>query len=473
MAFSTDTSRRAAVIGVLAATMVAGSALSAAAGTPVVAHRTYGSDRYATAAFLEDYSNRTTAYIVTGEKFADGVTAGAVAGRAGSNLFLSPKGQLPEGVRKVIGYYSNVVVVGDKNSVSADVVTWLQQNTRAHLSRVGGFDRYDTAAELSASEFTAGVSTVFVTTGANYADALAASAAAVKLGAPILTVPGTSIPDSTRAELARLKAKNVVVLGDENAVSETVASDLKQYATGTVERIAGVDRYDTAVKLSQKYFAPGVAFVQLAAGTSWPDAIAAGANAGRSSSPLLLTPQYCIPQSVNLEIERLRTNDLQAIGGNGSYSTVAAKRTDCEAGVKTYLDELAAPTGNAKFLGSNVTLTGRFYPRTVAFSTYAPTNSSQELPNGEYRTWHLGVKYSRFTTVAGVADGTTSGLQSTVQVFGDERLLGTYQVSAGKTAAVDLDVRGVDNLKIVTTSSARTTSTEGDATVFFGDAAVN
>ncbi|WP_380175611.1 cell wall-binding repeat-containing protein [Kineococcus sp. DHX-1] len=445
----------------------------AQAATPVTAHRTYGPDRYATAAFLENYQQRDTAYVVTGEAFADGITAGAVAGRAGSNIFLTPKGQLPDSVRKVIGYYRNVVVVGGEGTVSPQVMTWLQQNTRAHLVRIAGVDRYETAARLSQASFSPGVSTVFVTTGADYADALAGSAAAVSKGAPILTVPGNVVPASTQAELTRLKPRSIVVLGGESSVSAGVFSQLAQYTSGTVERIAGADRYATAVAVSRTFFASGSESVQLASGTSWADAIAAGARAGHDGSPLLLTPQTCLPQGVNLEIERLDVLQIQAVGGDGSYSTAAVKRTSCGAGAKTYLDELAAPTGNAQLLGANVTLNGVFYPRTVAYATYAPSNSSTELPNGEYRSWSLAQRWTRFTTVAGVADGTTSGLQSTVQVFGDERLLGTYQVSVGHPAAIDLSVRGVDNLKVVTTSSARSGSAEADGTVFFGDAAVN
>ncbi|ABS04479.1 cell wall-binding repeat-containing protein [Kineococcus radiotolerans] len=474
--FSTDNTRRgrrSVVALVLAGAAVLTAGGSAAAGTPVTAHRTYGADRYATAAYLENYASRDTAYIVTGEKFADGVTAGALAGQPGSNLFLTSRGQLPDAVRKVIGYYRNVVVVGGADVVSADVVTWLQQNTRARITRVEGRDRYETATRLSATAFSPGVSNVLVATGLDYADALSASAVAATTGVPVLTVPGTSIPESTRLELLRLAPQRITVLGGEASVSRDVAVDLQQFTGGPVERIYGDDRYQTAVAVSKRFFGPGVPFVQLASGTSWPDAIAAGAKAGRNASPLLLTPRSCVPQFVNLEIERLRTRDLQAVGGDASYSQAAAKRTSCEAGPKTYLDELAAPTGNARFLGGNVTMAGVFYPRTVAFSTYAPTNSSQELPNGEYRTWSLGAKRSRFTTVVGIADGTTSGLRSRVQVYGDERPLGTYEVSVGNPAVIDLDVRGVDNLKVVTTSSARSASDEDGATVFLGDAAVN
>ncbi|WP_337062737.1 cell wall-binding repeat-containing protein [Kineococcus sp. G2] len=463
--------RTGAVAALVGLATVAGAASAAATPTPVTAHRAYGVDRYATAATLEDPA-RDVAYVVTGASFADGVTAGALAGQDGANIFLTPRPQLTDDVRAVIGYYRKVVVVGSESAVGPDVVTWLRQNTRAELSRVGGADRYETAAKLSAASFAPGVADVVIATGTDYADALAGSAAAASVDSPVMVVEPGRVPDSVRAELERLRPGRITVLGGEGAVSASVAADLAQYTTGDVRRLAGADRYETAVAVSRAYFPTGSSWVELVSGSAWPDAIAAGASAGRRESPVLLTPQYCLPQVVNLEIERLRPNSLQAVGGDGSYSEVAAKRTSCGAGEKTYLDELAQPEGNATYVQSHATIGGVFYPRSAAFSTYVPT-STTDTRNAEYRVWDIGAGRSRFTAVVGVADGVTSGLTARVEVFGDERLLSSYEVAVGKPASIDVDVRGVRNLKLVTTSSDRTsTGDETDHVVYFGDSAV-
>lgn len=466
--------RRVAVVSALlgVSTLAAVATASGAAATPVTIHRAYGSDRYVTASLLED-PVRDVAYVVTGENYADGVAAGAVAARAGANLFLTPQGQLTQEVRDVIGYYRKVVVVGSEASVGPDVMTWLQQNTRATLSRVGGADRYATAANLSAASFAPGVRTVVVATGTDYADALSGSAVAGALASPVLLVQPGAVPDAVRRELARLKPQTITVLGGTGAVGAAVEADLRQYTTGAVTRIAGADRYATAVAVSRAFFVGSVS-AQVASGTSWPDAIAAGAFAGRRSTPLLLTPQNCVPQAVNQEFERLGVNSLQAVGGDRTYSVAASQRTSCEAPPTTYLDQLAAPTGNAAYTSSHATIRGTFYPRSAAYATFAPTSSSPDLPNAEYRTWTLGGTFSRFTTVAGIADGTTSGLSATLDVYGDEKLLGSYRVAVGQSAAVDLDVRGVVHLKVVTTSSARTGAADDveARTVYLGDAGV-
>jgi len=455
--------RRRTLLGAVLGCATLASALSAAATpTPLVAHRSYGADRYVTASLLEDPA-RDVAYVVTGRDFPDGLTAGVLAGTPGRNVFLTPHDQLTPEVRAVIGYYRQVVVVGGESSVGPDVTTWLQRNTKAQLSRVAGTDRYDTAARLSAGGFAPGVADVVVATGRAFPDALAGSAAAARAGAPLLLVDGGSVPAATRAELARLRPAAITVLGGPGAVSDDVLAQLRTYTAGTVARVAGPDRYATAVAVSERFFPAGAPTAQLASGASWPDAVAAGAFAGRRSSPLLLTPKDCVPQAVNLEIERLAPQTLQAIGGNATYSAAAAKRTSCGSGVRTYLDELPASTGDAAVRDTHAVVGGVFLPRSVGWVT--------DPRNSEYRTWTLPVGAGEFTATVGVADGTTSGLTSHVEVVGDERSLGRYDVAAGQPAQVRLDVRGVQHLTLVTTSSPVPSTGDPDAaTVQFGDA---
>ena len=61
----------------------------------------------------------------------------------------------------------------------------------APVTRYGGIDRYDTSRKIVASEF--GTSTgMWVATGANFPDALAASAGAAAADVPVLIVPGAA-----------------------------------------------------------------------------------------------------------------------------------------------------------------------------------------------------------------------------------------------------------------------------------------
>jgi hypothetical protein len=102
-----------------------------------------------------------------------------------------------------------------------------------------------------ASGASAGSSTpvVYVATGENFPDALGAGPAAAIVKGPILLVSLNAIPGETAAELTRLAPDKIIIVGGTAVVSASVETGLGAYA-GTVERIAGANRYDTAAKLS-------------------------------------------------------------------------------------------------------------------------------------------------------------------------------------------------------------------------------
>lgn len=80
-----------------------------------------------------------------------------------------------------------------------------------------------------AGAFPPPVPTAYVATGLDFADALAGVPAAGQQRAPVLLVPGTSIPDSVVDQLERLNPHRIVVLGGEAAVAPQVESELAQH----------------------------------------------------------------------------------------------------------------------------------------------------------------------------------------------------------------------------------------------------
>ncbi|MEA3501526.1 MAG: cell wall-binding repeat-containing protein [Actinomycetota bacterium] len=94
---------------------------------------------------------------------------------------------------------------------------------------------------------------VYVATGENFPDALGAGPAAAIVKGPILLVSKNAIPVATKAELVRLAPGKIIIVGGTAVVSASVANGLKAYA-GSVVRIAGANRYETAAKLSAATF---------------------------------------------------------------------------------------------------------------------------------------------------------------------------------------------------------------------------
>lgn len=87
----------------------------------------------------------------------------------------------------------------------------------------------------------------------------------------------------------------------------------------TVSRQAGLDRYSTAVRVSQAY-APGVERVYLAVGTAYADALSAAPAAAKFGGPLLLTAADSIPSAVRTELVRLHPAEIVIVGSTASVS---------------------------------------------------------------------------------------------------------------------------------------------------------
>ncbi|MDP3984497.1 MAG: cell wall-binding repeat-containing protein [Acidimicrobiia bacterium] len=189
------------------------------------------------------------------------------------------------------------------------------------VTRYAGSNRYGTAAAISNGDFPdpSSVSTVFVATGLNYPDALAGAAVAGKVGAPLLLVDTNSIPDPTATELARLSPDTIVILGGNSAVSPDVEIALGAYAS-TVTRLAGANRYATAVEISQYGYAGTADTVIVATGGGFADALAGGPAAVAFGGPVLLTDPNTLPGIVAAEIARLSPSRIVVVGGTAAVS---------------------------------------------------------------------------------------------------------------------------------------------------------
>lgn len=189
--------------------------------------RLEGADRYATSAAVSAATfprDVPVAYVASGRGYADALSGAAAAGAKGAPLLLVPGSSVTAEVRAELLRLSpdRIVVLGGPGAVSTAVETELA-GLAAHVDRLGGSDRYATAAAVSADTFAAGTAEVYLASGQDFPDALSGAPAAGKAGAPVLLVPESGIPASVRAELDRLRPGRVVVLGGTGAVSAAVA----------------------------------------------------------------------------------------------------------------------------------------------------------------------------------------------------------------------------------------------------------
>ncbi len=285
---------------------------------PVV-WRYAGADRYATAAAVSrfDFATGTSAaFVATGADFPDALAGAALAGFLGRPVLLTRPDVLSSATKAELARLGvdTVLILGGEGAVSAMVESELA-GLVADVRRLAGPDRYATAVEISRAGFPGGASVVYVATGLGFADALAGGAAAARRGGPLLLTDPDVLPSVTRNELERLGPGEIVVLGGTGAVSEAVEAQLS--AIAPTRRLAGTDRYATAVAASQDAFPTGAKRVYVAVGTDFPDALAGGAAAGVAGGPVLLVRSDSIPSVVASELARLAPSEIVVLGGIG------------------------------------------------------------------------------------------------------------------------------------------------------------
>lgn len=185
-----------------------------------------------------------------------------------------------------------------------------------------GQTRYETAVELSKSEYSS-ANTVIITNGEAIADGLTATPLASYYNAPILLVKTSYVPDSTKAEIKRLGAKNVIIVGGTGVVSSAVEKELKNIGVTKITRLGGQRRTDTALQVA-KYIdqnAYDVENVIIANGYGLPDALSIAPVSGRDKMPIILVDTNDIKTDVYNWLKSESINTAYIVGGIGVVSS--------------------------------------------------------------------------------------------------------------------------------------------------------
>jgi putative cell wall-binding protein len=230
--------RRVVVVGGMAVVSdaVLASIRSALPGVPV--ERIAGEDRFETAAKL---SQRTftatngTVYLGSGLGFTEILAGSAAAGRDKSPLLLvpgtGPNAGLPLTVATELKRLNprTVVILGGSGLVASSVVDAVRRIVpNASIDQIGGVDAYDTAAKV-ARRFVSG-GTVYVATGAVFADGLAGGSAAATRGHPMVMVPASgTLPSPVAQALAQLRPARIIVLGGTAAIARDIENAVAGY----------------------------------------------------------------------------------------------------------------------------------------------------------------------------------------------------------------------------------------------------
>ncbi|MGA1838900.1 cell wall-binding repeat-containing protein [Herbiconiux sp. 11R-BC] len=282
-----------------------------------------GADRYAVSAGVahEFATEGGTVYVASGEVFPDALSASAAAGAQGAPVLLVAHDTIPALVGAELSRLQpqRIVLVGGLNTVSAAVETALGAYS-SDVVRLTGADRFAVSAAVSLDAFGANRPIAYIASGGVFPDALSGSAAAGRLGGPVLLVSHDTVSAEVKTELTRLHPAKIVVLGGTNTVADGVLTTLAGFTPGTVTRVGGADRYAVSAAIAAGFPESDTHTLYVASGEVFPDALSGSAAAIKNGAPVLLVTRDSVPADVAAQLTRLHPLHIVVLGGPNTVS---------------------------------------------------------------------------------------------------------------------------------------------------------
>lgn len=256
--------------------------------------------------------------------------------------------------------------------------------------RVAGTDRVGTSIEISQTFDSSDY--VVIARSDDYADALAGAPLAAALNAPILLTPRTYLAPEVAAEIQRLGATQVHMLGGDAALSPNVRTALEGLGLGGLQH-DGENRFHTAALIAGHLPNPsGSAFIvegqNADPGRGWPDAVSVSALAAYTQTPILLTRADAIPPHTYEALDVFDFTSTTIVGGPAAVSWFVADEVAKETlapGDRIYgqnrYETSVAVAEEAKRAGMSPsvtwTATGRDFPDALAAAPVAGSTAPE------------------------------------------------------------------------------------------------
>ncbi|UZQ50380.1 cell wall-binding repeat-containing protein [Clostridium kluyveri] len=182
---------------------------------------------------------------------------------------------------------SLVLLAGLAASVLGNSINSTVKAEENRVTRIGGQDRYDTAAKGALSNWS-NTDNVVLVSGEGYADAISASVLAKKLDAPILLTDSKSLNPYTQSAFSTLKPKNIYIIGGDAVISKEIRELLKK--SYNIIELKGDNRYATNAAVAHELVKQGedASDVILVGGEGFSDALTVASIAASQGKILLI-----------------------------------------------------------------------------------------------------------------------------------------------------------------------------------------
>lgn len=227
-----------------------------------------------------------------------------------------------EAIKMSTNSYQELLASG----ISKGITNYLEANVTISSTpgeRMYGATRFETSY-LAAKKGWTTSDTVIIAPGMSYPDALCAGPLAAKNNAPILLARNESLSSQSELKnlLSSLKVKKAIIVGGPTVLSTSFENGIKAMSIST-ERLGGLDRYETSVKIAQAVGTNGE--VAIATGAGFADSLSISAVAGIRRMPILLTEKSVLTGTVKKYLDKQSITKSYIIGGTTVISDSVAK----------------------------------------------------------------------------------------------------------------------------------------------------
>lgn len=259
-------------------------------------------------------------------------------------------------------------------------------NILSYDKRIGGDSRYSTSALIAGNINSGTLSSVIITTGANYPDALAAAPLAGKLGCPILLV--NSNPDSEGSKPALnyisshlSKSGCVYIIGGTPSVPDSFRKKLNSMGYSNISRVYGSDRIETSAAIANKV-GSGSKTVMIVRADNFPDGVSVSSIAALYKWPILLSFKNGLSAAAEKYLSVNKPSKVYIIGSTDALSSNVASQVKSITGNTPVRFggsdryETSRLIANAFIQNPNelVFTTGKNFPDALTASVYASKN---------------------------------------------------------------------------------------------------